>query len=138
MFPTTPSRTSYIIGRAADVKSIDTDKVKSQHSILVDLSTYESVAEKSADAKIYPASMTKVMTLVVACERVTNLDKKLTVTEEMATFAKENEGSGVGLKIGESYSVKDLLYLISYQSDTIASILVAEHIAGSPEAFGCC
>ncbi|MBO5845022.1 MAG: D-alanyl-D-alanine carboxypeptidase, partial [Clostridia bacterium] len=94
-----------------------------------------SIVEKNADAKMYPASMTKVMTLVVACERVTDLDKKLEVTAEIAKFAEDNDGSGAGLKVGESYTVKDLLYLISYKSDTIASMLIAEHIAGSEMAF---
>ena len=133
LFPTQPSRNNYVIGQASDVKAIDSTNIKSQHSILVDISSYTSVAEKSADAKIYPASMTKVMTLLVACEHVTNLQKKLTVTDEIAKFAADNEGSGAGLKVGESYTVEDLLYLISYQSDTIASILIAEDIAGSEE-----
>ena len=135
LFPTTPSRSIYVIGQAADVKTIDSTSIKSQHSILVKLSSYESIAEKSADVKIYPASMTKVMTLIIACENVTDLQKKLTVTEEIAKFAADNEGSGVGLKVGESYSVDDLLYLISYQSDTIASILIAKEIAGSEANF---
>ncbi len=136
LFPTNPSRTSYIIGQASDVKQISSDeKIKSQHSILVDLTNYQSIAEKGADDKIYPASMTKVMTLIVACERVTDLKEKLTVTEEIARFAEDNEGSGAGLKVGDSYTVEDLLYLISYQSDTIASHLIAQHIAGSEQAF---
>ena len=135
LFPTTPSRSSYVIGKAADVKTIDSTEIKSQHAILVKLSTYESIAEKSADVKIYPASMTKVMTLIIACENVTDVQKNLTVTEEIAKFAADNEGSGAGLKVGESYSVEDLLYLISYQSDTIASILIAEEIAGSEANF---
>lgn len=135
LFPTTPSRDSYVIGQASDVKTIDSTSVKSQHSILVDLSTYKSIAEKGADTKIYPASMTKVMTLIIACENVTNIQKKLTVTEEIAKFAADNDGSGAGLKVGESYSVEDLLYLISYQSDTIASILIAQEIAGSEANF---
>ena len=135
LFPTTPSRSSYIIGQASDVATIDSTAIKSQHSILVKLSTYQSIAEKSADVKIYPASMTKVMTLIIACENVTDVQKKLTVTEEIAKFASDNDGSGAGLKVGESYSVEDLLYLISYQSDTIASMLIAEEIAGSEANF---
>lgn len=135
LFPTVESRTSYIIPKDEAVKEIADSKITSQHAILVDLSSYTSIAEKGADDKIYPASMTKVMTLIVACERVTNLDEKLTVTEEITEYAKNNEGSGVGLKIGDSYTVEDLLYLVSYQSDTIASLLIANHIAGSEAAF---
>ncbi len=135
LFQTVESRTSYIIPKDDNVKTINDSTVTSEHAILVDLSSYTSVAEKRADEKIYPASMTKVMTLIVACERVTNLDEMLTVTDEIATFAEKNDGSGIGLKVGESYTVEDLLFLISYQSDTIASLLIAEHIAGSETAF---
>ena len=135
IFKTQHSRDSYIIGQAADVVQITDSAITSQHTILVKLSSFESVAEKEADKIIYPASMTKVMTLIVACEAVTDLDEKLTVTEDIAKFAEDNDGSGVGLKVGESYRVEDLLYLISYQSDTIASHLIARHVAGSEEAF---
>ena len=136
LFPTNPSRTSYIIGKASDVKQIDDDnEIRSKYTILVDLSSYESIAEKGADEKIYPASMTKVMTLIVACERVTDLKEKLTVTEELVNFAADNEASGAGLKAGDSYTVEDHLYLIAYKSDTVSAHLIARHIAGSEEAF---
>lgn len=135
LYPTVPSRDSYVIGKASDVKEINSTSVTSGYSILVDLASYSSIAEKSADTKIYPASMTKVMTLVIACERITDFSKELTVTQEIADFAAQQGGSGVGLKVGDSYTVEDLLYLISYQSDTIATILIAEHVAGSEEAF---
>ena len=138
LFPTNETRDSYKISTAADVVTLTDDNfIKSNNTILVKVGTDSlvSVVEKNADAKMYPASMTKVMTLIVACERVTDLDKKLEVTAEIAKFAEDNDGSGAGLKVGESYTVKDLLYLISYKSDTIASLLIAEHIAGSEAAF---
>ena len=132
--PTKESRTSYIIGRAPDVITIS-DEIKSNNTILVELDSYTSIVEKSADAKIYPSSMTKVMTLVVACENITDLYESLTVTQEMADYMKDNDGSGVGLKVGQSYLVEDLLYLISYQSDTIACLLIAEKVAGGEDEF---
>ena len=138
LFPTNETRDSYNISTAADVVTLTDDNfIKSNNTILVKVGadSLVSVVEKNADAKMYPASMTKVMTLIVACERVTDLDKKLEVTAEIAKFAEDNDGSGAGLKVGESYTVKDLLYLISYKSDTIASLLIAEHIAGSEVAF---
>lgn len=138
LFPTNETRDSYKISTAADVVTLTDDNfIKSNNTILVKVGTDSlvSVVEKNADAKMYPASMTKVMTLIVACERVTDLDKKLEVSAEIAKFAEDNDGSGAGLKVGESYTVKDLLYLISYKSDTIASLLIAEHIAGSEAAF---
>ena len=135
LYPTIPSRTSYVIGKSENVIRIDSSSVTSGYSILVELSSYNSVAEKNADSKIYPASMTKVMTLVVACERITDFTEKLTVTQEISDFMAQQGGSGVGLKVGDSYTVEDLLYLVSYQSDTTATLLLAQRVAGSEDAF---
>ncbi len=134
LFPTQESRENYISTTAANVVHI-TDEIKSRNTILVELDSNTSIVEKGADEKMYPSSMTKVMTLIVACENVTDLDKKLTVTQEAAQYMADTDGSGVGLKVGDSHTVEDLLYLISYQSDTIASLLIADYIAGSEEAF---
>ncbi|MBE6530970.1 MAG: D-alanyl-D-alanine carboxypeptidase [Ruminococcaceae bacterium] len=136
LFPTVESRSSYKISISGSVVKL-TDEIGGNNTVLVKVGadSLTSIVEKNADAKMYPASMTKVMTLLVACERVTDLEEKLTVTQEIADFAAANDGSGAGLKVGESYTVEDLLYLIAYQSDTIASILIAEHIVGSEAAF---
>lgn len=138
LFPTNETRDSYKITRSENVVTLlGSDFIKSNNTILVKVGadSLTSIVEKNADTKMYPASMTKVMTLIVACERVTDLDEKLTVTAEIADFAEKQGGSGAGLRVDESYTVEDLLYLISYQSDTIAAILIAEHIAGSESAF---
>ena len=138
LFPTKESRSSYKIGTSSAVVTLSGDDfIKSNNTILVKLESdsMTSIVEKNADAKMYPASMTKVMTLVVACEQVTDLSKKLTVTEEIAKYASDQGGSGVGLKVGESYSIEDLLYLVIYKSDTIACLLLANDIAGSEAAF---
>ena len=132
--PTRPSRTSYIIGTSPNVVNVGSD-IRSRNTILVELESYASIAEKGADEKMYPSSMTKVMTLIVACENVKDLSERLTVTQEAADYMKNNDGSGVGLKVGDTHTVEDLLYLISYQSDTIACLLIADHVAGSEEAF---
>ncbi len=138
LFPTNETRDSYKIGTSSSlITLLDDSFIASNNTILVKLDEdrMESIVEKNADAKIYPASMTKVMTLIVACERVTDLSVMLTVDAEAVRYMSEQGGSGVGLRAGESYTVEDLIYLISYQSDTIAAILIAEHIAGSEEAF---
>lgn len=140
LFPTKESRSSYNITTSGTVVTIDDpngDGHAPRNTVLVKVEkdSLTSVVEKGADEKIYPASMTKVMTLLVACENVTDLTKKLTVTKEIADYAVQEEGSGAGLKVGDSYTVEDLLYLIIYQSDTIACKLIAEEVAGSEAAF---
>ncbi len=140
LYPTKESRTSYKVTAASDIVTLtdtDTWTLEAKNAVLVraDKDSLTAIAEKSSDAKMYPASMTKVMTLIIACERVTDLSTKLTVTQDIADYAKDMGGSGMGLKVGDVFTVEELLFLISYKSDTIASIMIANHIAGSEKAF---
>ncbi len=136
LYPTVETRESYKPTTSDSVVNIG-DNINANNAMLVKVTGTGLVSthEKGADTKIYPASITKIMTLIVACERVTDLDVELEVTAELTKYMDDNEGSGAGLKIGDKYSIEDLLYLINYQSDTIACLLIAEHIAGSEEAF---
>lgn len=130
LYPTVASRDSYKSTKGESVTTLS-DEIKSNNTILVELDGYTSIVEKGADEKIYPASMTKVMTLLVICENVTDLSEKLTVTEEMVEYKKKNDGSGENFFAGEALTVKDFIYLIIYDSNTIACQILAEHIAGS-------
>ena len=134
--PTVPTLDNYIATTSPYVEQIG-GLIESNNTILVEIGNGAcvSIAEKDADARMYPASMTKVMSLLVACENITDVTAKLTVAEETAIYAAENEGSGFGLKVGETLTVKDLLYLTSYQSDTIAILTLADFISGSEAAF---
>ena len=131
---TVPKRASYISTRSAGVAGVG-EQIRSDNVILIDLDTYESIAEKSADTQIYPASMTKVMSLLVACENLKSLKTKLTVTKEITDYAQEMGGSCIGLKVGDQLTTQDLLYLTAYSSDTVAVIMLANHVAGSEESF---
>ena len=143
LYPTAETRTSYKIGTASNVAILEGDSfIKSNNTILVklDANGMTSTVEKNADQKMYPASMTKVMTLLVACERVTSLDYMLTIEKKHIDYLSSSKGGSSFFgndedNIGERISVKDALYLISYESDTISCLLIAEHIAGSEEAF---
>ncbi len=136
LFPTNPTKDNYISASNESVVQIGSN-ILSNNAILVDLSDNTSIAEKNADKQIYPASMTKVMTLLVACENVTSLDKKLVVTQEDIDFKIQTDGSGllVASSLGDGFTIEDLLYMISYKSDTIACLMIAREIAGSEENF---
>ena len=125
---------SYLSGYASDAKSID--GIQSQAAVLVDVSQGKVTASKAADTRVYPASMTKVMTLLVACENANTAGKLLTVEQWMIDYQQRMGASGImGFKAGEQIRLEDALYLINYNSDTIACLLVANHVAGSEEAF---
>ena len=131
---TVAKRSSYLSTTGSNVSYIS-DAIGARNVILIDLDTYSSIAEKSADTKIYPASMTKVMSLLVACENLQSLGKTFEITQDVVDYSIQMGGSGVGLKVGDVLSAQDLLYLTAYQSDTIAIITLANHIAGSEADF---
>ena len=80
--------------------------------------------------------MTKVMTLLVACEMVTDLDEMLEVKQEHIDFKTQSGGSGdIVFIAGDMIRVEDLLKLVIYDSDTIACLLLAERYGGSEAGF---
>ena len=113
--------------------------IKSGAAVLVDITDNVTVAGKNADTKIYPASMTKVMTLLVACENAKDPNALLTVTKAMAEEYKKpvNQGASIATawEEGDQVTVEDALYLVIYESDTIACWLLADYVAGGEAAF---
>ncbi len=114
----------------------ETGDIKSAHAVLVELTGNTSIVEKGADTRIYPASMTKIMTLLVACENARNANDRMAVTQEMVDYHKNTGGSGqMAFVAGEAITVEDALHLVIYDSDTIACLLLAEYVAGSEAEF---
>lgn len=137
MLPSATVAGTYVSTTSADVVDVSADtSIKSGHTILVELTGNSSVAEKGADVKIYPASMTKVMTLLVACENARDPNARITVTQEMVQYQQEMGASGImGFSAGESVTVEDALFLVNYNSDTIACLMLAEYVAGGEAEF---
>lgn len=80
----------------------------SEHAILIDLETNTVIAEKDPDAKIYPASMTKVMTALVACEQITDWDATFTMTQAIIDPLFLSDATMAGFVNGEEVSMTDL------------------------------
>lgn len=121
----------------ADTKTIDSEEVISSHSILVDESTDTIIASKGAKERISPASMTKVLTVLVAAEHITEeqLEDTFTMTLEITDYAYVNDCSSVGFLDGEKVAVRDLFYGTVLPSGGDAAVGLATYIAGSHEAF---
>ena len=111
------------------------DTVDSSYAILIDEETGTVIAEKASDTVISPASMTKVLTLLVAAERVTNLDDTFTMTIDITDYCYVNKCSVVGLMVDETVSVRELLYGTILPSGADAALGLAVYVAGSHEAF---
>ena len=111
-------------------------EIDSQYAVVIDLQSDTILAEKSSDAIISPASMTKVLTLLVGAELVADrLDDTFTMTIDITDYCYVNECSVVGLMVGETVSVRELLYGTILPSGADAAMGLAVYAAGSHEAF---
>ena len=123
---------------ADKVDIIPADSINSSHAALADLSTGEIIASRKADEVIYPASMTKVMTLIVVVENLPNgdcLEDEITVSQAVYDAMKAEGSSGIGMAAGEKLTVESLLYALMLRSDGIAASELARYVAGSEEDF---
>ena len=110
-------------------------EVNANFAILIDADAGLVVAEKNGSAKMYPASMTKVMTLLVACEHIADLNEKLEITQDIVDYVKKEGASNCGFKAGEQVTMLDLLYGLILPSGADAAIALVRRIAGSEEQF---
>lgn len=101
--------------------------------ILYELTTGTLVYAKNPDTQREPASLTKVMTCLLALEHGALTDS-VTVSET-ALANMDPDGSIAGLMIGEVYTLEELLYCLMVKSANDAAAVIAEHIAGSQSAF---
>jgi len=103
--------------------------------ILIEAETGTVLYEKNADQALPPASVTKVMSMLLVMEAVDSgkitLDDTVTVSE----YAANMGGSQVYLEAGETFSVHELLKCVVVSSANDACVALAEHIAGSEESF---
>lgn len=125
---------TYTAEKAADTLQLGAD-ISSEHAILIDLDTDTIVAEKDASAIINPASMTKILTVLVAAEHVTDLDDTFTITLEITDYSYVNDCSSVGFAENEVVTVRDLFYGTILPSGGDAAAALATYVAGSKEAF---
>lgn len=114
------------------------DLIESGHAIVINGQTNEIVAQKAAKTVVSPASMTKILTVLVAAEHLKSmeaLDDKFKITLEMTDFAYVNDCSAAGFLDGEKVRVRDLFYGTILPSGGEAAYALAVYTAGSHEAF---
>ena len=107
--------------------------VAAKAALLIDLNTGRAVYEQDADERVYPASLTKIMTCLLALENG-NLSDIVTI-DEGAFAGLDGNSSTAGLQVGEQLTFNDLLYCLMISSGNEAANAVAEHIAGSIPDF---
>ena len=112
--------------------------VKARTAILQDYYSGEILYEKEPDRSIYPASMTKIMTSIIAFDLIKsgdlNLDEKFIISEKAWRLSTAGYSS-MFIMVGDQVSVEDLLKGIIIASGNDACIALAEGIAGTEEEF---
>ena len=116
----------------SDEGSFDPEDVTSQAGALFDLTDREVLYSKDAFEKMYPASITKVMTSLIAI-KYGNLEDQVTVTED--AVISESGATLCGIKPGDTLTLEQLLYGLMLPSGNDAGAAIAIHMAGSIDAF---
>lgn len=111
------------------------DEINSSNAIFIDLETGNILADKGAKQRIVPASMTKVLTLLVAAENIDNLDDTFQITSDITDYSYVNGCSNAGFEKEEVVTVRDLLYGTNLPSGADAALGLAVYVSGSQEAF---
>lgn len=104
--------------------------ISAQTAIMIEANSGEVLYEKNAKEKAYPASITKIMTAMLAIEEG-NLDKKVKVSQNAAGV----EGSSIYLAAGEKITLRDLVYGLMLRSGNDAATAISEEIGGSTKNF---
>ena len=104
-------------------------------AILMDATTGTVLYEQNADEALPPASVTKIMTLLLVMEAIDAGTIKLTDMVSASAHAASMGGSQIYLKEGEQMSVEDLVKSVVIASANDAALALAEHVAGSEESF---
>ncbi len=104
--------------------------IQAKSAVLMEASNGQVLYAKHARKPLPPASLTKIMTALIVLERC-ELDEVVTASEN----AVNTQPSSMNLRVGEQVKVRDLLYALMLRSANDSAVALAEHVAGSVEAF---
>ena len=126
-----------VVGLAVDGEDMDrlTGEVGSEYAVFIDADTNTVLAEKGGNALIYPASMTKVLTLLTAAEAIEDPDAPFTVTQELIDPHYRAGATITGYRAGDTCTLRDLFYGAALRSAADATSALAIAAAGTEEAF---
>jgi D-alanyl-D-alanine carboxypeptidase (penicillin-binding protein 5/6) len=127
---------SYAAVETSDTADLP-ESVVSSNGILIDVSSGEILAARGGHDRIVPASMTKVLTVLVAAEAIPEekLDDKVTISIEATDYSYQNDCSNTGYEVDEQVTVRDLFYGTILPSGADSAVTLAMYVAGSHEAF---
>lgn len=128
-------KTNEEINESVSVTNTTNLNISAKSAILMEASTGTVLYEKEADDKLSPASITKIMTLILIFENLSSGKIKLEDKVITSAYAKSMGGSQVFLEEGEEQTVETLIKCIVIASGNDASVAMAEYISGSEQIF---
>lgn len=112
-------------------------EINSKYALMIDLDNDSILAQKAATTRINPASMTKVLTVLVAAEHIeeADLDDTFTITLDITDYGYVHDCSSAGFAQDETVTVRDLFYGTILPSGADAAMGLATYVAGDQESF---
>lgn len=128
--------TQYYAEETPETQGMGEDVI-SQYGIVIDINNNTILASREGKTRMVPASMTKIMTVLVAAENIAEdgMEDTFTITPEINYYASSHGASRVGFNDNETVPVKDLFYGTILPSGADAAVGLATYVAGSHEAF---
>ena len=114
---------------------LDVSGVNSSNVLLMDVKSGKVIGNLNGEERIYPASMTKIMTAIVALEAFSDLDHEITLSENIFYALDGQDATQAGFQPGESVRVRDLVYGVMLPSGAECCLALADEASGSEEAF---
>lgn len=121
-------------GSAPDIQ-VDLESLDSPYAVMIDSATGTVIGSKRGDEVIYPASMTKILTVLTAIEHIDDLDKTIQMSYDYYDALYAADASRAGFEPGEDAVIRDLLYGALLPSGAECCMELAVQAAGSESAF---
>ena len=128
----------FLLPSSASAATYEPDRtIYAQAYMLINLDddSYPVVAEKNSTQRLYPASLTKIVTAMVVLNKVSDLSQKAVMSQKAFDNIAGSGAQVAGIEVGEENTVEELLYLTMVHSACDACQVLAEFVSGSEEAF---
>lgn len=119
----------------AGTVTLQSSDIYSDYIIMVDAETGKIVCQFQSEERMYPASMTKVMTVIVACDLIEDMDSTFTLSNEIVNPLVLENASRAEFEVGKPIPMMDLIYGAMLPSGADATAALAISLAGSEENF---
>ncbi len=121
--------------RKPAVKELDITGINSSYAVLMNARNGNVIGDINGEEKMYPASMTKIMTAIVAIENLNDLNQEITITYDMVADLYAQDAMQAGFQPNETVKAIDLLYGVLLPSGAECCVALADTVAGSVSDF---